>query len=404
MPDLQKVQQDAPDVIEQFSSALGKLSTALGIVSKISSLLGLGDVVGQLLKTFIPGQPDPVTVALAAIGQKLDVVLHFEVADAEKEHMFQIEALTADARTNWRTLLEVNFDFSNPTVDVAAIDMNTSTAANELAQQDMYWLRPFYDGLTIVDSAGLSFFQGPTPPLDQSLGPGLPQVFDYRLTLPAFLYAVQIRCGFVFALNKARPESETDAIVARIRQAEVTAMESRLENVYATMVAGVVAVPVPQNDAELQAWDLNGRRMGVVDIYARLGNVEQFFDQGFILSDLARAVFRARLGLHNMQHWKNWYAHAGFGDVWDSLQAVRAILGSTTELFDKNAAWSLRDVAVALDSFQKVTPGIPLSVSSIVESIVLVGLPTTAATAAPILRPFSFRAALSAALAQQNFA
>jgi hypothetical protein len=94
------VQKDAPDTLEQFKSAIGTLSDILGTVSKLTTLIGVGDLVGKLAKVFLPGQPDPVTVALAAIQQKLDTVLHFEVARAEKGHMFQVNAVTRDAQTN----------------------------------------------------------------------------------------------------------------------------------------------------------------------------------------------------------------------------------------------------------------------------------------------------------------
>jgi hypothetical protein len=351
---------------------------------------------------FLPGQPDPVTVTLAAIQQKLDTVLHFEVASAEKEHMFQVNAVTQDARTNWRTLFEIQFDFDNLLVSIPDLEKNTSTAANELAEQDMFWLRPFYDGLLITDAVGANFFQGPTPPLDFSLGPSLPQVFDYRLTLPAFLYAIQIRCGFVLALHQAHPATETDAILDAFKRTEVQAIRSRLESVYGTMLAGVVPVPVPKNSNELTAWAKNGSRVGVVDIYARLGSIEQFFDQGFIKSDLAFAVFQARLGLNNIQHWKNWYAHAGFGDVWSSIQNVRALLGETPDPIDKNALWSIKEIAAALGpTFVKIIPRISLPLSSVLEGLILVGRPGVSTD--PIVRPLSFRSALQTALTAQDF-
>jgi hypothetical protein len=402
MADLKQVQKDAPDALDQFKSAVDTLSDVLGTVSKLTTLIGIGDLVSQLTKMFLPGKPDPVTAALTAIQQKLDTILHFEVADAEKEHMFQVDALTQAARANWRTLFEIQFDFNNPLVRIDDLEKNTSIAANELAQQDHYWLRPFYDGLLITDALGATFIQGPTPPLDLTLGPGLPQVFDYRLTLPAFLYAIQIRCGFILALHQARPAIETARIVDAFKQTEVQPMLSRLESVYGTMVAGVVSVPVPKNSEELTAWNKNGSRVGVVDIYARLGNIEQFFDQGFIKSELAFAVFQARLGLNNVQHWKNWYAHAGFGATWSSIQNVRALLGEAPDSFDKNALWSVKDVAAALGAtFVKIIPGISLPLSAVIEGLVLVGRPGVSID--PVVRPLSFRGALQAALTAQVF-
>jgi hypothetical protein len=410
---MQQAKKDAPDVLDQFSSAVGQLSTIVSTVSKLTTLLGMGDLVAQLAKMFIPGKPDPIAQALTAIQQKLDVVLHFEVASAEKEHMFQVNDLVANAETNWRTLFETQFDFNNPLVNIALTEENTSNAANELAQKDMYWLRPFYDGLIFNDGV----YEGPSPPLDFSLGPGLPQVFDYRLTLPAFLYSVQIRCGFVLSLHKAQPMTETDAIVEAFKRTEVQPMLNRLQSTYETMVAGIVPVRCAKDLGELVAWQkaasargdglsawetAGGSRVGVVDIYAGLGNIEQFFDQGFIRSDLAFAVYQARFNLNNMLRWKNWYARGGFGSVWSSIQSVRGLLGEVPDAFDTNALWSIKDIASALGpSLLKITPGVPLALSSVLKALALVGSPGVPVP--PIVPPVSFRSLLNNGITQQDF-
>jgi hypothetical protein len=76
---IEQVQKDAPDILKQSSDSIDGLSKVVGVVSKLTSLAGLPDVVAEVAKLFFPGKPDPIAQALADIQQRLDVVLHFEV-------------------------------------------------------------------------------------------------------------------------------------------------------------------------------------------------------------------------------------------------------------------------------------------------------------------------------------
>ena len=100
-------------------------------------------------------------------------------------------------------------------------------------------MRPFYDGLVYRDG----WFTDVDPPIDsigatpiQSLGPTLPQVFDYRLTMPAFLSAIQVRTGFVAALRTARLDVETDTVYQAFLTDELVHMVDRLTNTYSVIV------------------------------------------------------------------------------------------------------------------------------------------------------------------------
>ncbi|MBV9354875.1 MAG: hypothetical protein JO023_05050, partial [Chloroflexi bacterium] len=110
--------QPPPDVTDQFSSTVGQLVQAYGTLSKIVSVLGplaaTGDVLSLLLGAFSPKKPDPVQEALTDIKQKLDTVLHFEVAHDELEHMFHVNDVIKDAATDWQTLVEGGFAFDTP--------------------------------------------------------------------------------------------------------------------------------------------------------------------------------------------------------------------------------------------------------------------------------------------------
>jgi hypothetical protein len=253
---VQDVKNNGPGIQGDDSSTMKTLGDGIGVVANLLQVGGLGGVA-QLVDKFL-GKVDPVEAKLNALGAKMDAALHFEAAHDEDEHMFHVNDVIKSAATNWRTLNEVKFDLGSALVDISRFDENTSTAANELADKDIYWVRPFYDGLVYSDG----WFTGVDPPLDhigdqaiKSLGPSLPQVFDYRLTMPTFLYAIQIRTGFVAALRLSRPDVETDNIFKAFLDTEIVAITNRLTSTYDVIVNGLVTPPAPDNNHDaLRRW------------------------------------------------------------------------------------------------------------------------------------------------------
>jgi hypothetical protein len=336
--------QTDPDVIDQFTQAVSSTAGFMTNVLKYAGMLGVPDVISGIMKMFVPGKPDPTAVALQAIQAKLDTVLHFAVAHDEKEHMFHVNDVIHAAATDWRTLGEVNCDFNSSLVNISDFNAHTSDAANSLMNSNLYWLRPFWDGLVYTDG----WIQGTQPEIDTSLGPDLPQVWDYRLTLPSFLYAIQIRCGFKTALHKIKPSVETDAIFQRFKDLEVKPMLAFLSDAYQKLLNGFVSPAVPTLD-QMRQWQIASSKLGAVQIYGGYTAMEQFFDgPPFHPTDLEFSAFAVRFRLNNMARRVAGYQKLALGKVWESIQSLNSFLGQPAEGTDLHAGWSVRAIDSSL--------------------------------------------------------
>jgi hypothetical protein len=408
MGTVQDVKNNGPAIQKEDSDAMQLLGDGIGVVANVLQVAGLGGVAQLIDK--LRGVVDPVQASLTALGQKMDAALHFEAAHDEDEHMFHVNDVISDAQTNWRTLFEVNFDFSSQLVNISLFEQNTSKAANELANKDIYWVRPFYSELAYRDG----WFTGVDPPIDrigdtliQSLGPTLPQVFDYRLTMPAFLTAIQIRTGFIAALRTARPDVETDAIYQAFLSTELVPMVNRLSSTYSVIVSGLVTPPVPQmmpqdkND-DFQRWGRAGSPSGAVDIYAGFGIVNQtgtrFLDPG-----LDYQVFAVGYQVQNLLMKKKYYADSGLGGIWTSIQKLKPVLGQKSDAIDVNASISMREISGILGNILVDDPSGTLQVinlAGIAIRLTQVGMLGNLQPVTPVPRPVSMRAAIAAAVSQ----
>jgi len=136
MGTIQDVKNDGPAIQDGDSDLMTVLGDGIGFVANVLQAAGLGGIAQFIDK--LQGTVDPVQSGLAALKEDMDAALHFEAAHDENEHMFQVNDVVSLAQTNWRTLFEVKFDFSNELVDIALFEQNTSNAANELADKDIY--------------------------------------------------------------------------------------------------------------------------------------------------------------------------------------------------------------------------------------------------------------------------
>jgi len=405
MGDVKPVKDDAPDIKGEDGDLMKLLGETIGFIANVFGVAGFGSVA-QLIEK-MRGQVDPVEASLKSLGQKMDAALHFEAAHDEDEHMFHVNDVLKDAETNWRTLFEVSFDFDSQLVDIALFEQNTSTAANELANKDIYWVRPFYDGLVYRDR----WFTGVDPPLDhigevpiQSLGPTLPQVFDYRLTMPAYLNAIQIRSGFIAALRMSRPGIETDPIFKAFQATELAPIVTRLQNTYDVIVKGLVMPPAPaDNRDDFVRWGRAGNPGGVVDIYAGFGRVNQIGIRFIEHGGLDYQVFKVAYQLNNLLQKKEYYSEAGLGGIWQAVQSFKPILGQTGDVIDVEASLSARDIDEILGTILVPDPSTTFQVVSLMDMaarLTEVGRLGNLQPPAPIPRPLSLRGAIAAAVSQ----
>jgi hypothetical protein len=403
---VQDVRNSGPAIESDATETMATLGDGISFLADVLGVLGLGGVA-QLVNKF-QGKIDPVEAALADLRAKMDAALHFEAAHDEDEHMFHVNDVIKEAATNWRTLNEVAFDLGSGLVDIPLFEQNTSTAANELALKDIYWVRPFYDGLVYRDG----WVTGVDPPIDHignqlipSLGPALPQVFDYRLTIPTFLYAIQIRIGFVATLRLARPNIETDEVYQRFLSTEVKPITNRLSSTYDVIVQGLVMPPVPDknHDAFLH-WGRAASPGGAVDTYAGFGLINQigtrFIDLG---SDLDYQVFRIGFQVNNLLQKKRYYSDAGLGGIWQAIQGLRPLLGQTSDPIDVNASLSLREISDILGTILIDDPSQTLQFTTALEVAVRltqIGQLGNLKPLTPVSRPLSLRGAIAAAVSQ----
>jgi hypothetical protein len=404
MADPKEAAANAPSITEEFKNSVDNVVSTMRTIFMVTGALGVPDLVAALLKSFIPGKPDPVAQALQVITEKLDGMLHFAAAQSQKELMFQVRDVMKDAVFNWRTLCETGFDFGNPKVSIADCEKNTQ-AANELLQTGTYWLRPFYQAGVYHDPGDSDHWTEAQPALDHSLGEDLPQVWDYRVTMPAFLFAIHIRCAFKLALRTARPDVETGRQFQIFKDTEARPMLTFLSQAYDRMVSGLVTPALPNfTEPEFLRWQKAGLPNGVVDIYSGIGIIGQFFDQGFIFTDLEYDVFAARFNLNNLAKKKVWYRQAGFGAIWSAVQSLRVFVGEVPESIDRNGGLWIREVRAALGSVfasNSPEPAHMLSLESLIVRLTKVG--RTGVEPQPVLRPMSLRGSLADATDQQDF-
>jgi hypothetical protein len=167
--------------------------TALGALGIFSNTDGLADAVGRLEADF--------SILFDEFQAEADLLLMRSVAD-------KID----DARTTLQTLITTPDDpnLRNPNGNVL---FNSSRDVESLGNMDLY-TRPFFPAAAYFDP-----WSGRIAPAPFPNATGASIVFDYRLTLPAFLEAIVIRLTILTALV---PDFRTS------HQVELSRMAGRL--------------------------------------------------------------------------------------------------------------------------------------------------------------------------------
>jgi hypothetical protein len=363
--DVNGVKDNATQIQTAAHDAASAIGDALGILSNISGVIGGPGAVLGLLQLLVP-KTDPVIAKLKELQALMDAALHFEVVNDAEEHQFHIKDVMRPTEDSWGTLKEVNFDTHNPLITVDTLQHDTFDSMNAL-RDPIYWHRPYYDQLDYNDGGG--WFHHVIPPdIVSRLGPSFTEVFDYRLVLPSFLFAIQIRSAAITTLHQLRPEIMTDEIFRRVQQEELQPTVTTLSANYEQIVAGFVASRMPDANSrlDLNAWDHAGHVIGVVDSYVGTGLIDGGMfanfsddDSGFPVwnDDFDKTVFPVRYQLGVLARWKTLYLTSGLHGTWASLQAFRKLAGQNdAEPFDTRASWSLKEIHNALGSALRDVP------------------------------------------------
>jgi hypothetical protein len=253
----------------------------------------------------------------------------------------------------------------------ANMDSTTDEVVRTLGDLS-YWKRPFLSEVVYFDT-----WSGSLPP-DPSLGPGS-LVFEYRLTLPAYLEAIAIRLIVLLAL---------DGGIKATGQGEIAQIANQLEEKYNTIVAGIVTIRPPtlsdvQSGLSDSNWNL-GRKdpqspasesardlYGAVERYSTLaavGHWPVWFETDF-------RQFSAKLALGSLARWKKVYSEVGLAAVWRILIHLKALAGQTVPpSVDSGSAWSLREVdhvvaTAMLNRPSTGSPNAPISARNLVSMV-----------------------------------
>jgi hypothetical protein len=235
-----------------------------------------------------------------------------------------------------------------------------------------YWKRPFFSEVVYFDT-----WSGSLPP-DPSLGPGS-LVFEYRLTLSAYLEAIAIRLIVLLALEGG---------IKATRQGEIAQIANQLEDKYKTIVAGIVTIR-PPNLSDLQTgiedsnWHLGrvahgspaseaaSNIYGAVERYSTLAAVAHW--TGPLSTDFQQ--FSARLALGSLARWKKVYSAVGLAAIWRILIHLKALAGQPVPpSVDSGSAWSLREVdhvvaTAMLNRPSTGSPNAPISARNLVSMV-----------------------------------
>jgi hypothetical protein len=329
-----KVTGDAQKAIQFAEGAIATVAGVMTIVGAASALLDL----------FFE-QAD-------AVSAKLDELIgEFRVVTATSESlalMREVAVQLEDARAQASTIRSALPGLPDP-AETALVKNNSLKVVNTLGNRS-FWMRPFFKQGVYSDG----WIGDLTPPVD-SLGGGAKAVFDWRLTLPAYLEAVVIRVFVLSALvddYRSKHRDELLGIARRLRgfHTEISngikmhRPPDRADLVSHFLGAGPVTLVTPSN------WDMPGRRFGAVEMYSARHSVDGYPSDVTIdlkpeevptLDNYQR--FRVRHGLRTLFRWKQTYNHIGLPVVGQVINQLHGLVGDPFTI--QNAGeWSVVEV------------------------------------------------------------
>ena len=363
---------DATDFENATTEITKDTLQAAGVAAAITAqvpLVGAAVVALTVLITLLQNQTDEIQDAVQRLEGHFDAILR---AGDQVLHMRDVANLVNAARAQLDPIRALSPGQSLSESQRAIMDSKTDEVVRTLGDLS-YWQRPFFPEVVYFDT-----WSGSLPP-DPSLGPGS-LVFEYRLTLSAYLEAIVIRLIVLLALEGG---------IKATRQAEIAQIAKQLEDKYNTIVAGIVTIrpPTLSDVEEIGVEDSNwhlGRRAhgspgskaasniyGVVERYSTFSAVAHW--TGPLSTDFQQ--FSARLALGNLARWKKVYSEVGLAAVWSVLMHLKALAGQPVPpSVNSGSAWSLREVdhvvaTAMLNRPSTGSPNAPISVRNLVSMV-----------------------------------
>jgi hypothetical protein len=366
---------DATDFEGATTTITDAALKAAGVAAAVTAtvpLVGAVAVAFTALLTML-GQTDEIHEAVKQLDGHFDAILS---AGNQVVQMRDVANLVNAARAQLDPIRALSPGQSLSESQRAVMDSKTDEVVRTLGDL-AFWKRPFFSEVVYSDN-----WSGSLPP-DPSLGPGS-LVFEYRLTLPAYLESIAIRLIVLLALEGG---------IKATRQGEIAQIANQLEEKYNTIVAGIVTIRPPGFlDVELpNTWmrgtpnsDLPGSPSaidiyGAVERYSTFATVDHWdmrqlplpgpgFDTGFL-------EFSAKHALGSLARWKKVYVAVGLADVWRILVHLKALAGRPVPpSVDLRSAWSLREVdhvlaTQILNRPSTGSPNVPISARNLMRMI-----------------------------------
>ena len=328
------IAEEAKQALDIASTLIGAVSSVWGEVNTVKSTL---EALGVL------SQEDPVQQMRECIDQlrqqfdgaiaALDAEQSMRaVADQLESARTQLENLTEFAPEDAATVgKDSTWDELRPLVLAASLQ-----AVNTLAD-NAYWLRVYFPELTYQKWPQNTLH--PSPEVDTS--PGVPSgtVFDYRLTLPAFMEVISIRLTILAATVNDYRQSALP---------ELTAMATVVENVFQRIrdhIWNVGLVPSnflddpdsPQSNPAayfvgVTSWIRFGTIVGAVDIYSARDQAANWPTNEFPLvsypgSNADWQNFLVRYAVRDWVRFKQLYDAVGLNAVATVLVNLKRLAG-----------------------------------------------------------------------------
>jgi hypothetical protein len=380
MSDVTDFESASNQILAELADALGAADAVVSVISNYGTV-----VVAITALVLILAKTDEIDNAVKQLEAHFDAVLS---AEDRVLQMRDVAKQLNPARAQLDPIRQLSPGQSLTDAQRAIMDSTTDQVARTLGDIS-FWQRPFFPEL-VYNYDYHDHWSGYLSP-DPSLRPGS-LVFDYRLTLPAYMEAIVIRLIVMLALEgKFTPA----------HRSETAEIAGRLEGYYNTIRAAIVKIRQPAlTDIEYRAlppasldssnWDVDGdvvnhqigRRYGAVEKYSAYNSIDHWSAQSFPTSqgpwtDAMVRLFYARLGLGALARWKKVYAAIGLPAVRSSLVKLKALAGEPSPVrSDPSSGWSLREVdnLLATTILNQPTTGSPATPISAVHLLRMIDM------------------------------
>jgi hypothetical protein len=326
---------------------------AIAVIAGIETIVSAANVVLDLIDQSDGAKRDVDEL----IREFIAVTASSESVALMREVGLQIE----DARTQAsvvRSFLPGDINSESQRGDV----LNNSERVVRTLGNSSFWLRPYFtEG---VYSDAWDQVRVPWAPVLQpdpmELATEAKVVFDWRLTLPAYLEAIVIRLLILSAL--------VDNYRVRHR-AELLEMAERLQDIHDQISTGIKLHRAPEA-YELQGtlatpptWSLSRltRLFGAVEVYSTANCITPYpqdpdidaprFD-GQPISGEGYARFLVRHKLKSLRRWKSLYNDLGLAAIYSLIGHLRR-LANHPSASNNAGAWSIREVNSAVTNITR---------------------------------------------------